>query len=90
MVRLALSYSSGVSSMLQLLAQGLPGGVLVAAGHRVGKDREGDGSEAPEASECLPLVRRGRPPFVLEVLERADGGEDVSGLRLLAAGKRRM
>ena len=41
MVRLALSYSSAVSSDLQLLAEGLPAGVLVAAGDRVGEDATG-------------------------------------------------
>ena len=72
------------------LAQGLPGGVLVAAGHGVGKEREGDGSETPEAPERLPLVRVGLPPFVLEVLERPNGVEDVFSLRLLAARERGM
>ena len=80
----------GRKQHVERLAQGLPGGVLVAAGHGVGKEREGDGSKTPEAHERLPLVRRGLPPFVLEVLERPDGVEDVFGLRLLAAGKRRM
>ena len=90
MVRLALSYSSGVSSDLQLLAEGLPAGVLVAAGDRVGKEREGDGPEAAEAGEGLPLVRRGGPLLLLDALEGADGGEDVAGLGLLAAGERGM
>ena len=72
---------------MERLTQGLPGGVLVAAGDGVGKDREGDRPETPEAQECLPLVRRRWPPFVLEVLERPDRVEDVFGLRLLAAGE---
>ena len=72
------------------LAQGLPGGVLVAAGHGVGKEREGDGPKTSKAQERLLLVRRRRPPFVLEVLERPNGVEDVFGLRLLAAGERGM
>ena len=61
MVRLALSYSSGDSSDLQFVAEGLPAGILVAAGDRVGKDRQGDRPEAAEAGEGLPLLRRGGP-----------------------------
>ena len=48
----------GRKQHLERLAQGLPGGVLVAAGHGVGKEREGDGSKTSKAHECLPLVRR--------------------------------
>ncbi|MGZ3472121.1 MAG: hypothetical protein ACXVA6_19305, partial [Isosphaeraceae bacterium] len=63
------------------------GGVLVAAGDGVWKEREGDGSKTSKAHECLPLVRVGLPPFVLEVFERPNRVEDVFGLRLLAAGE---
>ena len=69
MVRLALSYSAGVSSDLQLLAQGLPAGILVAAGDRIGEDREGDRPEAGEAGERLLFLRRGGPLLLLDVFE---------------------
>ena len=68
MVRLALSYSSGVSSALQFLAECLPAGILVAAGDRVGKYREGDRSEAGEAGERLLLLRGGGPLLLLDGL----------------------
>ena len=79
----------GREQRLQLLAEGLPGGVLVAAGDRVGEDRQGDGAESAEAGQRLPLLWRGGPLFLLDALEGADGGEDVAGFRLLAAGDRR-
>ena len=75
MVRLALSYSSGVSSVFQFLAEGLPAGILVAAGDRIGEDRQGDRPEAGEAGEDLLFLGRGRPLLLLDGLERADGGE---------------
>ena len=80
----------GRKQHVECLAQDLPGGVFVGAGHGVGKEREGDGPETPKAHECLPLVGRRRPPFVLEVLERPNGVEEVFGLRLLAARERGM
>ena len=86
MVRLALSYSSGVSSDLQFLADGLPAGILVAAGDRIGENRQGDRPEAGEAGENLLFFRRGGPLFLLDGFEGADGGDDVAGLGLLAAG----
>ena len=46
--------------------------------------RQGDGPEAAEAGERLPLLRRGRPLLLLDLLQRADGGDDVAGLGLLA------
>ena len=50
----------GRKQRLQLLAEGLPAGVLVAAGDRIGKNREGDRPEAGEAGECLLFFRRWR------------------------------
>ena len=86
MVRLALSYSCGRQQRLQLLAEGLPAGILVAAGDRVGEDRQGDRPEAGEAGERLLLLRGGGPLLLLDGLEGADGGEDVAGLGFFAAG----
>ena len=56
----------GREQRLQFLAEGLPDGVLVAAGHGIGKDREGDGTEAREAGQRVPLGRRGRPLLALD------------------------
>ena len=86
MVRLALSYSCERKQRLQLLAEGLPAGILVAAGDRVGEYREGDRPEAGEAGERLLLFRRGGPLLLLDVLDGADGGEDVAGFGFFAAG----
>ena len=86
MVRLALSYSAGRKQRFQLLAEGLPAGILVAAGDRIGENRQGDRPEAGEAGERLFLLRRGRPLFLLDGLEGADGGEDVAGFGFFAAG----
>ena len=76
----------GREQRFQLLAEGLPAGVLVAAGDRVGEDRQGDRPEAGEAGERLLLLRRGGPLLLLDGLQGADGGEDVAGLGFLAAG----
>ena len=43
----------GREQRLQFLAQGLPAGILVSAGDRIGKDRQGDRAEAGEAGEDL-------------------------------------
>ena len=77
----------GREQRLQFLADGLPSGVLVLAGDRVGEDREGDGTEAGEPGEDLFLLGGRGPSFVLEGLERADGRDDVAGLGFLAAGE---
>jgi hypothetical protein len=71
---------------LELLANFLPAGILVAAGGGVGKNRESDGSEAREAGEGLFLFRRDGPLFFLQSFQGADGGEDVAGLGFFAAG----
>ncbi len=73
---------------LQLVAKRLPAGVLVSAGDRIGEDRKGDGTETTEASEQLLFVRYRRALFLLDGLQRADRGDDVAGLRFLAAGDR--
>ena len=78
----------GRQQRLQFLAQGLPAGILVAAGDRIGEDRQGDRPEAGEAGERLFLLRRGGPLFFLDLLQGADGGDDVAGLGLFAAGDR--
>ena len=86
MVRLALSYSSGESSVFSSSPRACQAGILVAAGDRVGEDREGDRPEAGEAGKRLPLLGRGGPLLLLDALEGADGGEDVAGFRFFAAG----
>ena len=76
----------GREQRFQLLAEGLPAGILVAAGDRIGEDRQGDRPEAGEAGERLLLLRCGGPLLLLDGLQRADGGDDVAGLGFLAAG----
>ena len=76
----------GRQQRLQLLAEGLPAGILVAAGDRVGENREGDRPEAGEAGERLLLLGRGGPLLLLDAFQGADGGEDVAGLGFFAAG----
>ena len=86
MVRLALSYSSGAKQRFQFLAQGLPACILVTAGERIGENRQGDRPETGETAERLLLLRRGGAFFFLDLLQGADGGDDVAGLRLFTAG----
>jgi len=69
----------------QLFAQGLPAGVLVAAGDGVGKNGQGNRAEAGEAGERLLLLRGGGPLPLLDSLDGADGGNDVACFALFAA-----
>jgi hypothetical protein len=71
---------------LQLLAEGLPAGILVAAGDRIGEDGQGNRPEAGEPGERLFLLARGKPLFLLGFLESADSGEDVAGFGFFATG----
>ena len=71
---------------VQLLAQCLPTGVLVFTGDGIRKNRQGDRPKASEAGERLFLLRRGGSLLLLDVLYRPDGGKDVAGFSLLAAG----
>jgi hypothetical protein len=73
----------------QLLAQGLPAGILVTTGDRVGEDRQGDRSETGEAGERLFLLRSGQPLFLLDFLNGADGGDYVAGFGFFATGNGR-
>ena len=80
----------GREQRFQLVAEGLPAGVLVAAGDRVGEDRQGDrprSRRSGRASAAPPAVAG--PLLLLDGLQGADGGEDVAGLGLLAAGDAR-
>jgi hypothetical protein len=70
----------------QLLAQGLPTGILVTAGDRIGEDRQGDWPEAGEAAERLLFFWRGKPLFLLDFLDGADGGDYVAGFCFFTAG----
>jgi hypothetical protein len=76
----------GGEQAFQLVAQLLPASVLVGAGDGMREERQGDGSEAAEPGEDLPLVGAGRAAFPLDMLQGFDGGNDVAGLGLLAAG----
>ncbi len=71
---------------LQFLAESLPAGILVAAGDRIGEDRQGDWPEPREAGEDVLLLRGGRSLLGLDPLDSADGGENVAGLGFFAAG----
>jgi hypothetical protein len=73
---------------LQLLAEHLPAGILVLAAAVMGKDGQGDRPEAGEAGEQLLFVGSGRAMLLLDGFQGADGGEDVAGLGLFAAGER--
>jgi len=78
----------GRQERLQFLAGGLPAGVLILAAERIGKDGQGDCPEAAEAGERLLLFSGGWPLLLLDGFEDADGGEDVAGFALFAAGDR--
>jgi hypothetical protein len=64
----------------------LPAGVLVAAGDRVGEDREGNRTETGEAGEDLFFLGGGSPLLALDGFKRADSGDEIAALRFLAAG----
>ena len=66
----------------------MPARILVAAGDRIGKERQCYRTETGEASENLLLFFGGRPLFALDRFERADGRQDVSGLGFFASGDR--
>ena len=51
---------------MQLVAQGLPAGVLVAAGDGIGEQRQGHGPEAAEAGKHLPFIGSGRSVLPLD------------------------
>src|SRR5579884_1168227 len=71
---------------LEFFAQGLPAAVLVLAVDGIGKDRQGHRPEAGEASERLFLLGCCRSLLRLNGFQGADGGENIAGLGLLAAG----
>jgi hypothetical protein len=62
----------------------LPAGILVFSRYRIGENREGDRPEAGEAGKRLLLLSRGGPLFLLDVLDGADGGDDVACLGFFA------
>jgi len=64
----------------------LPAGVLVLAGDGIGKDGKGNRSEAGEAGKRFLFVLGRGPLLLLDGLQRADRGDDVTCLCLLAAG----
>jgi len=72
---------------LEFFADSLPRVVLVFAGDRVGEDRQGDGAETAEPGQDRFLVAGCGPILGFDRLERFDGGEDVAGLGLFAAGR---
>src|SRR5579871_10207 len=70
----------------QFLADCLPTIVLVAAGGRIGENRESDGPEAGETRKGVFLCRRGFPVVAFDLLEDANSGDDVACLSFFAAG----
>jgi hypothetical protein len=54
----------------------------------MGKDGQGDRPEAGEAGEQLLFVGSGRAMLLLDVFQGADGGKEIAGLGLFAAGER--
>ena len=75
----------GRQQRFQLLADHLPGGVLVGVLDRVGEDVQGHGSESAEAGQRLPFIGSGGALLALDLLERAYGRDDVAGPGLVAA-----
>ncbi|HWY87059.1 MAG TPA: hypothetical protein VNX28_10060 [Gemmataceae bacterium] len=71
---------------LQLLANGVPAGILVTASDRIGENREGNGAKAAEAGKRLLLLGGGGTLLSLNTLEGANGGENVAGFGFFAAG----
>ena len=67
-MRLARVVFLGREQGFQLVAEDLPAGVLVTAGDRIGKQRQGHRPEAAEAGEDLPLVGGGRSLLPLDAL----------------------
>ena len=54
---------------------------------RFGEHPQRHGAEAAEAGERLAFFRAGRTVFLLDLLEGLNGGKDVAGFALLAAGE---
>ena len=71
---------------LQLVAEFLPAGILVAAGDRIGKYRQGHRPETGEAGQNPPFLQRRRPRLLLNLFQNADRSENVAGLRFLTLG----
>jgi hypothetical protein len=63
----------------------LPARILVTAGDRVGKNRQGNRAEAGEAGQGLFLLRSGRTLLLLDPPNRAYRGDEVAGLGFFAA-----
>jgi hypothetical protein len=78
----------GREQRLEFFAQGLPAGVLVLTVDGIGKDRQGYRPEAGEPGQRLFLLGCCRSLPLLDGFQGADGGEDVAGLGLFAAGNR--
>ena len=71
---------------LQGLAQRLPGAVPIGAGDGIGEQPQRHGAEAGEAGQEAPLRRRGRALFAFDQLQRANGRQEVMGVRPGPAG----
>ena len=56
----------GRKQRFQLLADGLPAGILVTAGDRIGENRQGHRPEAGEAGERLFFLGGGGPLLLLD------------------------
>jgi hypothetical protein len=67
-----------------LFTEFLPGGIFVAVGDRIRKNREGDRAEAGKTDK----ISCGAWPLLLvDFLEETDGGEDIAGFRLVTDGE---
>src|SRR5262249_13091232 len=73
---------------LPLFAECLPARVLVASLGWIREKREGNRTETAKAGERFLFFGSRRPLLLLDGFQRADGGEDVAGLRFFPAGDR--
>jgi hypothetical protein len=78
----------GREQRFQLLAQGLPGGILITAGDRIGENRQRHRPESGKTRKRFFLLFIREPLLGLEAFQRPDGRDAVAGLGLLAAGDR--
>ena len=68
---------------LEFFPKLLPARIGIVAGDRVREYPQSHRAEAREAQENLALLRGSRTPCLIEGLEGADGGENVTGLGLV-------
>jgi hypothetical protein len=74
---------------LQFFPQRPPSLILVAAGDRIGKERERHRAEAWETRQRLPFLRCGRTLLLFNTPQCADSREHLAGLGFFTARTRR-